>query len=271
MPPQTRPITGDELLQSFRSAVASLAIALSRFRPEVDRVVADQQAVPDGEMPPRPVYDYGPIEDVAVKLRKLLLAGRGDDLFRRATDAAAAEPPSIKISAPAVGPGRPGWPKYVVEFFSSGALPETAGDPGAPKIPITEIHEVVCLQFVTKGRAVEAYTWGRLIKEVADKGAVHTDDERPVAWDHLDEYHIGVVPTIPFMLYRLGTACVEAGNEVLEAAHLPTVDHDNGHHLAGMVCYAMQATETGRRPGPKPGRNDPCDCGSGQKFKYCCN
>jgi uncharacterized protein YecA (UPF0149 family) len=27
---------------------------------------------------------------------------------------------------------------------------------------------------------------------------------------------------------------------------------------------------TVRRAGPKVGRNDPCPCGSGQKFKKCC-
>jgi uncharacterized protein len=27
---------------------------------------------------------------------------------------------------------------------------------------------------------------------------------------------------------------------------------------------------TFRREGPKPGRNDPCPCGSGKKFKKCC-
>ncbi len=29
-------------------------------------------------------------------------------------------------------------------------------------------------------------------------------------------------------------------------------------------------TETLRRPGSKVGRNDPCPCGSGRKFKRCC-
>ncbi len=28
--------------------------------------------------------------------------------------------------------------------------------------------------------------------------------------------------------------------------------------------------ETFRRPTPKVGRNDPCPCGSGKKFKFCC-
>lgn len=29
-------------------------------------------------------------------------------------------------------------------------------------------------------------------------------------------------------------------------------------------------TETVVRPGPKVGRNDPCPCGSGKKYKHCC-
>lgn len=33
---------------------------------------------------------------------------------------------------------------------------------------------------------------------------------------------------------------------------------------------AARATRTVRREGPKVGRNDPCPCGSGRKFKQCC-
>lgn len=38
-------------------------------------------------------------------------------------------------------------------------------------------------------------------------------------------------------------------------------DHDHHHHHAG---------ETYVRGAPKVGRNDPCPCGSGRKFKQCC-
>jgi SEC-C motif-containing protein len=31
-----------------------------------------------------------------------------------------------------------------------------------------------------------------------------------------------------------------------------------------------QKPETYRRPEPKIGRNDPCPCGSGKKYKHCC-
>jgi uncharacterized protein YecA (UPF0149 family) len=41
--------------------------------------------------------------------------------------------------------------------------------------------------------------------------------------------------------------------------HGPDCDHDHEHHFA----------EPYRRAEPKVGRNDPCPCGSGKKFKKC--
>ena len=32
----------------------------------------------------------------------------------------------------------------------------------------------------------------------------------------------------------------------------------------------QKAAQTYRREGPKVGRNDPCPCGSGKKYKKCC-
>ena len=43
--------------------------------------------------------------------------------------------------------------------------------------------------------------------------------------------------------------------------HGPDCNHD--HHDHGPV------TGTYRRDTPKPGRNDPCSCGSGKKYKKC--
>ncbi len=34
---------------------------------------------------------------------------------------------------------------------------------------------------------------------------------------------------------------------------------------------ALSAREPARRIAPKVGRNDPCPCGSGKKFKKCCD
>jgi len=36
------------------------------------------------------------------------------------------------------------------------------------------------------------------------------------------------------------------------------------------VHNSAQKPETYRRPEPKIGRNDPCPCGSGRKYKHCC-
>ena len=39
-----------------------------------------------------------------------------------------------------------------------------------------------------------------------------------------------------------------------------------------MVSEAAAAVEKAKpvRTGPKVGRNDPCPCGSGKKYKHCC-
>ena len=57
--------------------------------------------------------------------------------------------------------------------------------------------------------------------------------------------------------------------------HGPDCDHDHDHehgHVHGPGCahdhdhdHLPYVRET-----PKVGRNDPCPCGSGQKYKKCC-
>lgn len=46
-----------------------------------------------------------------------------------------------------------------------------------------------------------------------------------------------------------------------EHVHGPDCDHEHHHHEALAAPH--------RREAPKVGRNDPCPCGSGQKFKKC--
>jgi hypothetical protein len=43
--------------------------------------------------------------------------------------------------------------------------------------------------------------------------------------------------------------------------HGPDCDHDHDHHHAVATPF--------RREEPKLGRNDPCFCGSGKKYKKC--
>ena len=57
--------------------------------------------------------------------------------------------------------------------------------------------------------------------------------------------------------------------------HGPDCDHDHDHqhhgHVHGPDCNHDHAPVTQVvRSGPKVGRNDPCPCGSGKKYKQCC-
>ncbi len=54
-------------------------------------------------------------------------------------------------------------------------------------------------------------------------------------------------------------------HEHVEAARF--VKRDGAWHYAGQV---ETRGRTVRREAPKVGRNDPCPCGSGRKFKRCC-
>jgi uncharacterized protein YecA (UPF0149 family) len=63
-----------------------------------------------------------------------------------------------------------------------------------------------------------------------------------------------------------------------EKAAPATHDHDHDHAHAhdhddcgcGHDHHHHAAVETFVRQGPKVGRNDPCPCGSGKKYKKCC-
>lgn len=57
--------------------------------------------------------------------------------------------------------------------------------------------------------------------------------------------------------------------------HGPDCDHDHDHdhgHVHGPDCdHEHHHVRTPYvREAPKTGRNDPCTCGSGKKFKKCC-
>jgi uncharacterized protein YecA (UPF0149 family) len=47
-------------------------------------------------------------------------------------------------------------------------------------------------------------------------------------------------------------------------------DAFNGKMPSDMLSLAQGKVETFRRQDPRVGRNDPCPCGSGKKFKKCC-
>ena len=52
----------------------------------------------------------------------------------------------------------------------------------------------------------------------------------------------------------------DAVSDATPHEHGPDCDHDDHHPTQVPI----------RREGAKVGRNDPCSCGSGKKFKKCC-
>jgi len=71
-------------------------------------------------------------------------------------------------------------------------------------------------------------------------------------------------------------AAREHGDEWPEGEELEEVNNDCEEDLPQAVTdiyrfwLAKRGTQTIRREEPKVGRNDPCPCGSGKKFKQCC-
>ncbi|WP_301101578.1 UPF0149 family protein [Propionivibrio sp.] len=71
-------------------------------------------------------------------------------------------------------------------------------------------------------------------------------------------------------------AAREHGEEWPEGKELEQVENDCEEELPQAVTdiyrfwLAKRGTQTIRRDEPKVGRNDPCPCGSGKKFKLCC-
>ena len=43
-----------------------------------------------------------------------------------------------------------------------------------------------------------------------------------------------------------------------------------GEEKMAEIVKQYKASKTVRRESPKIGRNDPCPCGSGKKYKHCC-
>lgn len=263
---RTRPTTTDELLTGFASSLKSLSFNCEQFSRQVEEIVTERSTAHGGQPLTAPVYDHGPIGEIAARLRKLLIRTRGDDLFQRVCTATGIAIPTMNVSADATSPKIP-WNRILVELFATGALPVEDGS-GRP-VPVTDIGARICLAVTEPGEQPATLTWADLVKQTGDKDGVHLDAERPVVWDFVNQFHIGEVPAIPLLLYRLAVAVVEAGNVVLVAAGLDPVSIEPAHPAAAMASAAVIA-ETRKRPGPRPGRNDRCPCGSGKKFKRCC-
>jgi hypothetical protein len=111
--------------------------------------------------------------------------------------------------------------------------------------------------------------------EVVDRDAAPAEgaeaDERPV-WERPAP---GVTERQPHILAKL----VELFAEDVKEGAIPAEGAAIIFRMAEVVVEAFDAASAGRRPGqalgpivreePKVGRNDPCPCGSGKKWKRC--
>ena len=65
---------------------------------------------------------------------------------------------------------------------------------------------------------------------------------------------------------------VDDGGKLLGIEGTHTTPPAEGKKASDMVKEATEAVSKAKpvRTGPKVGRNDPCPCGSGKKYKNCC-
>lgn len=265
----TRPLTIDELLTGFVSSLRNLSASCEHFGSEIEDPAMAGRPVSGGPpLAPRS-YDLGPVSEIAARLRKLLAPSHGDDVFRRVCAATGTPSPTVRLSGDAMPPEKPPWDKVVVEYLSLGAIP--VGDDSGEPVSIDQIGDRTCLVLMEPREALVEFTWCDLVKDVGDKDGVHLDDDRPLVWDFINSVHIGALPGIPLLLYRLAVAVIDAGNGVLSSVGrvpVPAPTFAAGHAVqaASAASYCLRE----RRLGPRPRRNDRCPCESGDKFKRCC-
>ena len=272
MATEKRDTTDRELLKALRSSTDTICVQLERFRAQVRKVEElEDAAISAGRPPARPDYELGPILDIAAHLRKLLLAGRGDNLLRRCYTAVGLDEPELRVGSSVPEFDRPRWPRFVKSYFAAGCMPADVDDGTAQTLALAKALDEKCVVLADGTGRVVTYTWRGLIGEIANMGAVHVDETRPVAWDTIDEYYLGVVPGTAFCLFRMGLAVAGLANAALAGGGLDEIEHDPSPTVgAGLMIAAISATEYGRWSTDKPGRNELCVCGSGDKFKRCC-
>ena len=89
------------------------------------------------------------------------------------------------------------------------------------------------------------------------------------AWSELDELAL-----MPILMFASEPGNTDVDNE-LESNRDYWIEQLTACVISLYKHWSAQSTDeaamnTVIRPGPKVGRNDPCPCGSGKKFKHCC-
>ena len=122
---------------------------------------------------------------------------------------------------------------------------------------------------------------GRLLGNDWARGFIRVVEMNPTAWQELlpwpgkDDSTALLLPMLwlahehaPDSAHRPPALTLEQRDELL-ALMVGSVTLIY-QHFSPLRDRAAAAQEPTRRAGPKVGRNDPCPCGSGRKFKHCC-
>ncbi|MGC8867879.1 MAG: SEC-C metal-binding domain-containing protein [Elusimicrobiales bacterium] len=104
---------------------------------------------------------------------------------------------------------------------------------------------------------------------VSEKRVVEKTDEEIVA--ELNMLAPGIfsqakTPEAKNLIIKIYRKMVEDGVDLKNEKEVERWMRQNQHLFASQ----MPKVETYRRENPKVGRNDPCPCGSGKKYKKCC-
>jgi len=114
--------------------------------------------------------------------------------------------------------------------------------------------------------------WFEFLGESEDDGESSLDEDESEEIAYLDEH------LFPMMVLtgEAEAAATEHGEEWPEGEERTQIEDECEENLPQSVVdiyrfwLAKRGTDTIRRDEPKVGRNDPCPCGSGKKFKQCC-
>lgn len=271
----TRPRTADELIEQVRR--------------HLHRLVRGVQELDSGE--------DAALDDVVSALRVLVTGGQGNQLLQQLAREAGAH----------VRPGRvtESVPDGEDITFGVGAVPLADGDPsGVEPRSLSRLLNMRCLVIRLESGEQLRYTWDTLVSTVANKlGAVHSDREVPVAFDVLKAYIATDAEVTAYALRHFAVLVGRCAAELLSSVGSPPaavslpipaagrawtgdmlIRHSAGSGATYEVSFgskgpvgitplfsfpSLSMPGAAAPPASKRGRNDPCDCGSGLKYKRC--
>lgn len=157
---------------------------------------------------------------IASNLRLMLGPGWGDRLFWRVAEAKGVEVASVwQSQGLKFGENENQLGVLVVVFGPSFYNSPEDAPPGSIEVPLTEALDSRCFTVVSEAGGTKDLTWLEVIVTVANKVAVHADDEIPAVLDQLDGLivHNGENAGFEHVLRKVAEVVVPRGQAVVGA------------------------------------------------------